>query len=70
MVIEQEIANILDNIIKKVISIDEGDYPQKIKDDSKTILSKSISVVDKELSEQTINILVVDEYRKKRNTYI
>lgn len=70
MVIEQEIATILDSIIKKVITIDGGDYSQKIKDDSKTILSKSISMVDKELSEQTINKLVINEYKKKRNTYI
>jgi hypothetical protein len=67
-IIEQDIATILDNMLKKVILIDEGDYPQKIKDDSKTLLNKSIDMIDKELSEQTINRLVVNEYRKKAIT--
>ena len=57
---------ILHRMISNVMEIDRGDYPQKIKDDSKKIMNQSLDFTIEETSTGKINQLVIKEYRKRK----
>lgn len=60
------IVRSMQNINNMVGIIDQGNYPQNIMDESKRIAGKAFDMIIHETSTQTINKLVMDEYRKKR----
>ena len=54
----------LSNMMQNVLKIDVGNYPQKVKDDSKRFFNKALDFTVEELSEHKITRLVLEEYRK------
>jgi len=60
------IVRSMQNINNMTAIIDQGNYSQKIKDDSKRIAGQAFDMVIHETSQLTINKLVMQEYRKKR----
>ena len=59
-----DIMDSLNNMMNNVIRIDAGNYPQKIKDDSKRFFSKALDFTIEEFSVQKITRLVLEECRK------
>ena len=61
----QEIAGIMERMTKNVIFIDQNNFPQKVKDDSKNIWRESIDYLLEQTSPQKINQEIMNEYRRK-----
>ena len=60
------IVRYMQNINNMVGVIDQGDYSKQVKDSSKRIAGKAFDMIIHETSKQTIDKLVMDEYRKNR----
>lgn len=60
------IVRSMQNINNMVGIIDQGDYSQQVKDNSKRIAGLAFDMVIHETSRQTIDKLVMAEYRKNR----
>lgn len=57
----------LNNIIGKNVQIQKGDFSQQVKDVMMKITNESLKFTIEELSAQTINKLVMNEYRKSKS---
>ena len=58
--------DIIQSMMEKVVIIDQGEYSQDVKDESKRIMNYTLDFVLEQTKESTINALVLDEYRKKQ----
>lgn len=58
--------DILNNMMQMVMTIDTGDYPQSIKDESKRELDKAFDMIVEELGETKINQLVYEQLKKNK----
>ena len=60
----EEVMDLLNSILQKAMIINQGDYPQKIKDDAQRLSGNAIQFVIDETNTIRLNKLEMEEWKK------